>query len=760
MACGGGGSGSGGSSQSSTQTSSQQSSAISLKTMTRQTAPVMAGAFIDAFNYVINLPSEAYKELSLSQSLKDGTTNFDCDKGKGSIKISNNGLLIEEHYQNCTADGSEVSGDRTVSITDINQTEGATVEYTFKNLNIKSNDQSTPEQTWNGTTRYIGDTYFNLDSDSTFDAYVNLVIDDARDGRLTIKNLHVQQDYNPRSRNINTYFNNSLLNLKSISGELIVNDIHGTQIEFSQQKIVIKDSNNASISIANTSEFYSLQVMLAWDANNDGITDASVALPIESGLSETEDYSVTDMIAKGEHKVSLFPNANANINPIHEGSQLYMVRGNTIDVYLANSFTHASASLLHYELNSKASNGNEWEQLEAGHFRLKFESNIEDKNYDLVFTAIDSEGNKSSEIHSKIYVGTDTDKDGAPDVSDNDDDNDGYSDIYDRFPLDRTESHDTDGDSIGDNLDPDFGDSIKEGKLWLLDKHGVLFYKPIRGTSFVSGRNVEYSKRWNTKTSTFLPHLEIKNDSLEEGTYDKTKNRFYYTNETISYFDLNTLEDKLFLPKRDDANVFDRIYVSFITENYVVTSYSSGITKTIESYDHSANLISSIPGTGDQDPILVLPPPLAAVCQPSITTDIAGELYQVSNATGNRSAYCSFISPKASLDGQYVYKRSGNIGNQLDRIAGIYTVDGILVSALSATRVYWLSSGMVDVNDAGVTLYNTQGIILKQFNFNSGETLLDTVNNDDEIVFSLKLASGEIRILALDSNLNVIAGNE
>ncbi|MGB1777041.1 MAG: hypothetical protein ACPHIY_00880, partial [Candidatus Thalassarchaeaceae archaeon] len=49
----------------------------------------------------------------------------------------------------------------------------------------------------------------------------------------------------------------------------------------------------------------------------------------------------------------------------------------------------------------------------------------------------------------------DTDLDGMPDLIDDDDDNDGYDDTDDAFPLDPTEWVDTDGDGVGDNADPD-----------------------------------------------------------------------------------------------------------------------------------------------------------------------------------------------------------------------------------------------------------------------------------------------------------------
>ena len=49
----------------------------------------------------------------------------------------------------------------------------------------------------------------------------------------------------------------------------------------------------------------------------------------------------------------------------------------------------------------------------------------------------------------------DTDRDGMPDASDPDDDNDGVADADDAFPLDPDESVDTDGDGTGDNADAD-----------------------------------------------------------------------------------------------------------------------------------------------------------------------------------------------------------------------------------------------------------------------------------------------------------------
>lgn len=49
----------------------------------------------------------------------------------------------------------------------------------------------------------------------------------------------------------------------------------------------------------------------------------------------------------------------------------------------------------------------------------------------------------------------DSDKDGIGDNADTDDDNDGVADTSDAFPFDATEAYDTDSDGVGNNADPD-----------------------------------------------------------------------------------------------------------------------------------------------------------------------------------------------------------------------------------------------------------------------------------------------------------------
>ena len=68
-------------------------------------------------------------------------------------------------------------------------------------------------------------------------------------------------------------------------------------------------------------------------------------------------------------------------------------------------------------------------------------------------TEIDNPAN--NQIVTNIYVVQDTDYDGIPNSSDEDDDNDGVLDEEDIFPLLASEQFDTDGDGTGDNSDED-----------------------------------------------------------------------------------------------------------------------------------------------------------------------------------------------------------------------------------------------------------------------------------------------------------------
>lgn len=74
----------------------------------------------------------------------------------------------------------------------------------------------------------------------------------------------------------------------------------------------------------------------------------------------------------------------------------------------------------------------------------------------------DVRGNNFAE--KTVVVEADFDRDGQPDGTDEDDDNDGVSDRDDAFPKNKNEQKDSDGDGKGDNEDPDDDNDGAEDK--------------------------------------------------------------------------------------------------------------------------------------------------------------------------------------------------------------------------------------------------------------------------------------------------------
>jgi hypothetical protein len=72
---------------------------------------------------------------------------------------------------------------------------------------------------------------------------------------------------------------------------------------------------------------------------------------------------------------------------------------------------------------------------------------------DFEYTQLDTDGDWSSTCSSETWFDPETGKSCGPDIYDQDDDNDGYSDSKDAFPLDPCAQVDTDGDTQPDTLE-------------------------------------------------------------------------------------------------------------------------------------------------------------------------------------------------------------------------------------------------------------------------------------------------------------------
>lgn len=748
VACGGGGGGSSGtppvqqpsSPQSSSQQSSVgQSSSSPTVAITRKTAPAVAGAVVDTLELAVNLPFELNEELNLYFTLPDATQTVKCDNAKGSakVKVSNSGRLIEEHYEACQLDETEISGDRSIEVDSSDSVTGAKINYTFKQLTIGTLNKPLGKTSLNGIISYRGKASSYGDSDRNFNVDFDLTIDDARDGRLEIKNFKMQAEYNPYGKATDLHEN--LMRMQSISGNFVLNNTHFS-LESAAQGVLLKGDNNSRVRLTRDQNF---NAYVSWDETGDGLADANLVLPYK------EDFSITDMIADGDHKTSILVARNW-VSQIYEGAQVYMARGGVADVYVHPNFTNSSAALLTYELNGKVTNGTEWTQVEAGYFKFSFPANSVDTNYDLTFTAVDDQGNRSPEIHAKIYVGTDTDKDSIPDASDDDDDGDWTRDIHDAFPLDPKESKDSDGDGIGDNTDPDEDFSVQRGSIWFVDKDGIVYFTSNLRTDDAEHVQKRFSKRWDPKTNKFLSELTLHYFGGGRSYYSLAQNRLYYTSSTndIYYVDLATMQETLFVKGGAFLQIVD---IAWVKSNIVLVSRTTNIGTTYESYNDKGQLVSSIEGYDSmRNSISFYPADVGAFCSAYVNFDLQGNLYQRAGSTSYR---CSYSTIKISLDGRYVYREGGTMNVP----EGIYTIEGNLIAGNNINSLLWLSSGLLVRDDKGLVLYNTQGTVIKRYSLPEGTTIKTIFSNDNRLVLSLQLADYTLKIIVLDTNLEFVS---
>lgn len=753
FACGGGGGGSNspinGQQSSSQQSAVTQSSVSSVgrsssstanvdNPITRKSAPLVAGAFADALEVSNNFSEEIYDLLSSYRSIPDSVRTLNCDKGLAKVTISNNGLLIEELFEACQLGQTEVNGTRLLEIVSIDSLIGSKINYSYKQMNFNSVSNPLLKTTIDGLVTYIGRIPTSGDSDSLYSATVNLTIGDSQEGRLEIKNFSLEDEYNFSGVSSSNLHEN-LARMKSVSGDVAVN---GTRfsVESLDKGVVLKGDNSSRVSVIGNG--YS-RAYITWDETGDGVADANLTIPYQR-----EALSISDMIANGDHKIVLLTSVS-EVNQIYEGAQIYMGRGGSADIYVHWNFTSTSASLLSYELNGNATNGAEWTQLEPGHFKFSFPSNQVDTNYDLVFTATDTEGNKSPEIHAKIYVGVDTDKDGIPNISDGDDDGDRVADERDVFPLNPKESSDTDGDGVGDNTDPDNDFSVQRGFIWFVDKDGVVYFKSNFGNDYEERVSKSFSKRWDPKTNTFLDQLVLANYGGYHSYYSAEQNRLYYTssNSDIYYINLSDMKESLFI---GGGVALEIVNIVSVESNIVVISRSINFGTTYETYNDRGQLLSSIAGSDSmRNTIPFYSPQLALFCNFYVSFDSVSNLYK-NGSYSNDKCTSSFVS--VSPDGSYVYRGDG----PLNAPVGIYTSDGNILTEIN-DGFLWLSNNLIVKNVDSLVLYSPQGVELKRYPLPSGATIQKIVSNDDHLVISFLFANYVTKVVALNENLEVVS---
>lgn len=147
-----------------------------------------------------------------------------------------------------------------------------------------------------------------------------------------------------------------------------------------------------------------------------------------------------------------------------------IIRKGELDSVLIHALVHND--IQYQEVKIEVKGNGDWQSLDiveiapriGGKNRYTARFNVPElaTDHHIRVTLIQDENNyTTSQINSSLVVGRDIseayvrdfDNDGIPDFQDDDDDNDGYLDVNDAFPLDANEWEDLDQDGIGDNQD-------------------------------------------------------------------------------------------------------------------------------------------------------------------------------------------------------------------------------------------------------------------------------------------------------------------
>ncbi|UCE39141.1 MAG: right-handed parallel beta-helix repeat-containing protein [Thermoplasmata archaeon] len=177
-------------------------------------------------------------------------------------------------------------------------------------------------------------------------------------------------------------------------------------------------------------------------------------LNVSDGVSYYYEVSAVNALGEGQksNKASAttpkVPTAPIELTS-RSGDSLVTIYWNIPDSY-------GGSSISNYRIYRSTEKGEEGLLVEIDDSLFYRDSNVtNDVTYYYKVRAVNAvgEGPGSNEINETPRL--DTDNDTIPDYKDWDDDNDGYLDEDDDFPLNSSEWVDTDGDGIGNNADPD-----------------------------------------------------------------------------------------------------------------------------------------------------------------------------------------------------------------------------------------------------------------------------------------------------------------
>lgn len=815
-ACGGGGGGSTSNTpnqNSSEQTSSKatsstsSSAALSSHAISRADAPKLFSDYMDVILFskstAAAIVNEEYDVFLLDGSYKDS-----CEGGKGSydITVSNSGDQYSAKYSNClltTGIGSlstQFVYDGEISLVKTRR------EQTYSTAILKWSkfSVSAPGEksaTINGSLIYHGFLTFNPNANyynTTAKVDTSIEIDN---GHRTIKasNVNVEINYPAvfdRYDSVGGFFQTiedpdfHLFTTKIVSATGTI-ELPDTAADFklSPENLKLSFSNLATARAyaqATDQGFY-----LQWDEQNDGLLDANVFLTTNkySALSDNLDSSNNqiDFTRYDQYYPTLPPNHYA----LGQYQPLNLSRGASVEINVQEIFTDTSGALLRYEIDNQTQSS-DWEQLEAGRFKLTFPNSLGYETYELNLTAVDEMGNRSPAMKVSVKMNddlADTDNDGVLDINDPDIDNDGVANEDDRFPKDPNESKDSDEDGIGDNSDTDIdGDGIandqdafpNDSNCYTEESGDALgCYLHNASYGFTDSNSIIYLTqqvidenntlkirliRFDTNTNAFLPAspiLDLTNQMLVIGAYNKDYNSVLIQDNAVNKLYLLHLEDYSFEKIRDTTGytVAPRLsdqgfFAVFVSQNQADKTW-------IEVYDNEGQLIdSSEPEPSSTKSVSFNLQHQIAVpfCGYAVTINDQGKL-ETSGNVGNADSDICFGTNQVSQNRLYTFGERNPLTN-------IYNNHGDIIDTIKSEGVFWLGNSLIYLSDQA---YLSNGIykldLLKKevgssetTNFSKESTYLKNLDIvGDKVVTFLQggyMTDSELRIF--DSNLSPI----
>lgn len=476
-----------------------------------------------------------------------------CDGG-GSVKavVRSNGGQIIQDYNNCklsAIDNVRIDGQIEINVSNIdltNQTYTLAIDYS--NFSI---GESGAELTVDGLTTFHID-YKNFPI-LTVELESDRRVDDIAEGEFFVTN-------NFRSSLTYDAFLIFDITATGSSGEFNFNNEGEVSLSFADGKAELlgAEANPLRISITNGVLTYQF----------DEVSGEYLGLSTHLGLFISGDYLESDTAPE------IFPISDITVL-LSEA-----IDGHELD--LSPHFFDANADLLRvsYEIFSSPENATARIEQES-YFDTQFTTDAIG-TYQIRVTISDPSG-LSDTATLNIFVEPDTDLDGIADRLDLDDDNDGFLDDEDAFPLDPAEWLDTDLDGIGNNTDTDDdGDGVSDMEdISALDafcsmasdtENGVCYsllaaqYDKVvtdnNGVIYFLNSADKRIYRWEIASNSFLNSITLgeitnANANATDIMYSPAHGRLYvsYDNGAVGYFSpSNYSEEVLFTVIPDSAS--------------------------------------------------------------------------------------------------------------------------------------------------------------------------------------------------------------